>query len=823
MADRDLIFTVLGIDKASRTFDNVGRSMDRLSSRATRALGGITAASAAASAGVAAALGGASAAFIGLGAVALRNNAEVKASFQDLSDTISDGLAQDAAPLADAFTGAADQIAASYEKLRPQMRQAFAASAPHVATLTSGVTGFAEQAMPGMVTAVQSADPVMEGFRQLMVDAGAGTRQFFNTVSQSSEQAGQAIQHFGQLARDGLPEIGGILNNLTSLWAEHGDQVVDVVTRMLGVINELSGSALPVLSAGVGTALDVLSGLLNVIEPLSGAIGPLIGLWLSLGTAMKGMRAVQGVITNVSGTVTNFADASRRAGSTRGVGALRGAGRGLMGMLGGPFGLAVAGATAALAAFGSQSQQASQDQKKLADALRESGGEFDANARKTLMNSQSYQEWSGTIDELGLSHEKVLDGIVQGGSAYDNLRAKVKDLATAETQGANAMSASSRGLDQQTEAAQDLLGGLSGLRGQVQGATEDFNTQQEAIDSSGEAMVGSVPGADALTKAMKTLKNETASTSDHVDALNTAWKQLHGVQITQKEAIANFQSGLASLQKSLSGVKQDTNNWRSALFTAKGEINLTTEAGRTFLDNLTNQGEAYRRLAQTAYDTTLRRTKSQQKATQAAVTASKKRRGQFINEMQAMGFARDTAIDLANQYLGLPNDILTQIRADANPAQAAINRLVRVNDGRVIDVNINAVAQLGPMLGMSPFAGFANGGLVGFPRGGMLQGRGGPRSDSNVIAASDGEFLVNSQATRQNLDLLRAINSGAVSSGDARAASGGARAVMPSGGGGSPTVTVRFDTTGADEGMKQLLRKIVRVDGHGDVQVALGS
>jgi hypothetical protein len=42
-------------------------------------------------------------------------------------------------------------------------------------------------------------------------------------------------------------------------------------------------------------------------------------------------------------------------------------------------------------------------------------------------------------------------------------------------------------------------------------------------------------------------------------------------------------------------------------------------------------------------------------------------------------------------------------------------------------------------------------------------------------------------------------------------------------GGAGGAVTVRFDFTGADAEFKRAIRKIVRVDGRGDVQVAFGT
>lgn len=55
----------------------------------------------------------------------------------------------------------------------------------------------------------------------------------------------------------------------------------------------------------------------------------------------------------------------------------------------------------------------------------------------------------------------------------------------------------------------------------------------------------------------------------------------------------------------------------------------------------------------------------------------------------------------------------------------------------------------------------ATAGVVpGFQNGGLFNGAGGPRSDSNLVRISDGEFIVNAAATRQNLRTLEAINGG---------------------------------------------------------------
>lgn len=47
---------------------------------------------------------------------------------------------------------------------------------------------------------------------------------------------------------------------------------------------------------------------------------------------------------------------------------------------------------------------------------------------------------------------------------------------------------------------------------------------------------------------------------------------------------------------------------------------------------------------------------------------------------------------------------------------------------------------------------------VGFAEGGLFRGKGSGKSDSNIIAVSDGEYIINAQATRRHKGLLDAIN-----------------------------------------------------------------
>src|ERR1051325_5655749 len=97
MAQRDLIFTILGIDKGSPAFDKFGNSVDRagqkldkFGSLAIKSMLGVEAAGVASGVAIAGALGAVPLLFGGVAAAALKSNEDVKNSFKDLTGTVRD-------------------------------------------------------------------------------------------------------------------------------------------------------------------------------------------------------------------------------------------------------------------------------------------------------------------------------------------------------------------------------------------------------------------------------------------------------------------------------------------------------------------------------------------------------------------------------------------------------------------------------------------------------------------------------------------------------------------------------------------------------------
>jgi hypothetical protein len=779
MAAKDLIFTILGIDKASDKFDRVGDAIERMVGRGTTGFGALAAGAAVSSVATAGALLGVSVAVAGAGAAILSHNQAVRDSFAGLSATVRAGLLEDAAPLEDTFVHAAEQIGAAYTELRPQLQTAFAAAAPQVDKLVDGITGLARTAMPGVVTAVRSAGPVFDGLRELLHSTGRGVGQFFEILATGAPAAGQGITSLGELAEQVLPDVARLIVDLTEVWAEHGDQATRVIAGLIDVATDLGESALPTVSDAMGVALDVLEGALQVIAPLADQLGPLIGLWLSLSTALRLVGGAQTAITGVTGAVSRLREGMSDAGGGAGMGRFTTGIRGALSLLGGPWGAALTAAGIALAVFGQRSQDSAAGQRSLASALRESGGQFDVAARSALANSEPYKKIAGDVEKAGLTHRQFIDAVAEGGPTLDALKQRLEAQARAGETVSTETGALVQSFTEQGQASQNLLLVTDGLRTMVVGATEDFRREQEAVGGAAASLLAATPGATALNEALLTLKTTTADTADRADALNDAWRRLFGVGITIEEATAEFEDGLHRLREQIDGVKHSSTNWQAELLTAYGTINTATEGGRALLGNLVEQGNAYRDLAITAHDTALQQGRSQQEATAAAVAAAEQRRAQFIAEMRQMGFTAAQAEVLATRYLGLPRDILTTIRADTSQASSVIRQLINVYDGSVITVRVKAsgdVQALGARGTPVGLAARAGGGPV--TRGQLY--RVGEDGEELFVPAADGMIIPAEQTRRILAELRRPSTQPLLPVGSAAAASATTGAMTPS-------------------------------------------
>ncbi len=122
---------------------------------------------------------------------------------------------------------------------------------------------------------------------------------------------------------------------------------------------------------------------------------------------------------------------------------------------------------------------------------------------------------------------------------------------------------------------------------------------------------------------------------------------------------------------------------------------------------------------------------------------------------------KQAAEDFKNTAKDITSGFISDLRSGTSAAEALSNALGKVVD-KVIDIGLNSIFGLGGGGGgLFSLLGFKGGGKIpAFAGGGKLSGAGTGTSDSMLIRASTGEYIVNAKATKEHLALLEAINGG---------------------------------------------------------------
>jgi len=441
---RDLIFTILGIDRGSPAFKKVAKAADDAASRldrwgkiSTAALGGSAAAAAAAGLGIAAALGGTALVAGSVGLAVASSNQDVKDSFNDLWNEISTGTKSAAEPLASTLLGIRDQIGGTFDALQPRMAGLFRDSAPAVEAFADGVDGLIREAFPGLEAAVESSQAPMEGVRDLLIDVGRGTTDFFVNMSKGSDSSGKIIREFGQIIRTALGFAGDLFARLANEGEPTVKRLEQVFDQLTGTISGLSSGALPVLFGAAGQALNVLSGLLSIVGMAPAQFGAFLGVVLTAGAALKGLDTITfgGLSAQFAKVKTDISEATGFGGKVK---------AGLSGLAGGfgMLGVAAAGLGVILGALGHEQQLAAQaaaqheaNVEDLAKALAATNGvvtqSIRAQAAKQLQDTQVADTGKNVLAvsrELGLSLPKVTDGYLGNVNAQKDLNAQLDKI-----------------------------------------------------------------------------------------------------------------------------------------------------------------------------------------------------------------------------------------------------------------------------------------------------------------------------------------------------------------------------------------------------------
>jgi hypothetical protein len=546
-----------------------------------------------------------------------------------------------------------------------------------VTSLTKVGVSFTEQQREQIKTLVESGD-IMGAQRIILAELG---REFGGAAEAAATPVDKLRVNVGNLAE----QAGAYLIPAVNEVAEF------ILADLIPALREGASWVGEHFGGAFGLAVDGIQGLVavggTVVDIFQAIPGPVQAGVVALGAYLTLRGPVSAAFETVALKAMYLGDTI--SGLPGKVGGARGALSGLVGLLGGPWGIALTGATIGLgylvSSLGDSDQvaeEAKAAQEGFAAALRDSKGAIDENVRAAAAKAAQDNGLLAAAERAGVSLSKVTDAITGQSGALVDVRGQLQqyvDQQTTVVVDANGQVTTSLSEEGRAAlAAMDSLGGLSGQVGQTSAQQQQLAS---ATQSSDTAMASAQTTADAFAAEMEDAQTQVDEAKRAVDQFKLSLDILTGANVSAIEVEAAFQEAIDSAKGAMEGLDGSVVN-------SAGSLDLNSEAGRKAADVLLDVRNSGNDLIATLIE---------QGATEDEVRKKDAElRGSFIDTAREMGISEEAAFGLADQILGIPAERETKIAADVGQARAAVATVQSdINNLKGREVFIDVAARTG--------------------------------------------------------------------------------------------------------------------------------
>lgn len=377
------------------------------------------------------------------------------------------------------------------------------------------------------------------------------------------------------MALKNVPLVGGLATALGPIpaalvaAAAASPEARDALGDLWGAVQPLTPSLVGLAETGLATftsAIEVASG---VIEVAADLIVPLVegfnalpdpikqatimaGGFIALRKSMPDtFTTITGGMQNVVGSLGGVRDAFRPWGGmfegaaadalsfrtklgivshevgTRAKQGFRGALGGVVGFLGGPWGIALTVAAVAVGNWAQKQREAKQLVQELTDTLDEQTGAFTDVTEAGLLKQIQDENLAAGMENFGVSMEDIVRAIRDEGDAYDEVRQNVIDFHVAR--GRSEKDAK----DFADQAA--IVQFIDRYRDALSESGEEIRATAEAQRNLNEGMDEGQRSFKRFNEALTVVSDDTKTMEERVRALKTALDELNGGTKTQEE------------------------------------------------------------------------------------------------------------------------------------------------------------------------------------------------------------------------------------------------------------------------------------------------
>jgi hypothetical protein len=188
--------------------------------------------------------------------------------------------------------------------------------------------------------------------------------------------------------------------------------------------------------------------------------------------------------------------------------------------VGGPWGAALGAGVGILQLFGEAHKQDAEDAKAFQDTLDKTTGAVTHHTASLLADKAASSGLADAAATLGISQREVFDAILQGGSAADQYKAKLLDLAAAHTTVTKRGKEYFTSVDATGQAANQAADFIDSMSGSLSSGADSWRTMKAANDAANSALRGSKQDADAAGQSIAEATKDVVSLSDAYTKLN---------------------------------------------------------------------------------------------------------------------------------------------------------------------------------------------------------------------------------------------------------------------------------------------------------------
>lgn len=660
--------------------------------------------------------------------------------------------------------------------------------------LQTQMGGLSEEERNAAMATIFGADAVRAA-TQLYNQGAAGVEKWTKTVSQSGYAADMASTRTDNLQGD-LEQLSGSFETLLINLGEGGqgplrslvqtlDTLVDAFSSLPAPVQQTI--VLGVAAVGGFTALHKAMGPLNSSASQTAKIfGQLIDPWQRVLNALPQLRSGFGDLGLAAATAMTGVD--RLPGTmSRGQLAMKGfsgVAQGVVSLMGGPWGIALGVAGAALMEWAQDAQRTNAAANNIKNAFETTGDATDALVTEIenmeLGNGNFLPEW---MDRIKVAADDVPDLLDKCGLSISDLALAAQGDEDALAKYEDTIKRLSMQFGTGTERSKELANVLDQATSIYNNGAEGAQRHADAVEEVTSATEGAEGATESNTKATDEAAESTQEYTDALDELIDSLFELEGVHVSAYEAQTQLQDSIQSLTDS---------------FAENGNtLDINTEQGRANRDALSGLASQAMDTAQAILEEGAA-TGDMTGATESARTALENARTAFVNAAVAAGMTQADAEALATQFgltggkadelaqsvNNIPNGktvpFATPGLDDAIVKSMTLKEKLAALQSKTITITQvmrtefqtltgapSTVNQHGPLKSgyraEGGLIGYANGGLLSLANGdgysGLIHGWGGKKADVVPIMASRGEFMQQASAVDYyGVDAMRALN-----------------------------------------------------------------